>query len=107
MITRATKIADAAAKLDRNGDHVEHALDRGGVHRLAGERAVEIDDVQIVETLRGEGARLRGRIVVEDGRLGHVAAQEADALAFFEIDRRIEDHGRHCRKLAIRAKPSV
>ncbi len=55
--------------------------DRVRVDRLPGEGAVEIDDMQILEPLFGERARLRGRVGVEDGRLRHVAAQEAHAFA--------------------------
>ena len=43
-------VADAAAELHRQCRRFENALDRRGVHRLAGEGAVEIDDVQIVES---------------------------------------------------------
>ena len=54
-------VADAAAELHRNADRFENALDRRGIHRLAGEGAVEIDDMQIFEALRLEGLRLRRR----------------------------------------------
>src|SRR5437764_89352 len=59
----------------------------------AAERAVEVDDVQPFEAGRREGAGLRRGIVVEDGDGGHVAAQQADALPRFEVDRRKQDHG--------------
>ena len=42
-------------------DAREDRLDRRGVHRLAGEGAVEIDDMQPCEALRLEGRGLRGR----------------------------------------------
>ena len=48
---------------------------------------------------------LGGRVVIEDGCLIHQAELEADALAVLQVDRGIEDHGRHLRKLAIRASP--
>ena len=51
--------------------------------------------------------RLRGGIGVEDRRARHVALDEANALAVFEIDRGKQDHGRHLRKLAISLRPSV
>ncbi len=44
-------VADAAAELDGNVHRVEDRLDRGAVHRLALERAVEIDHVQPLEAL--------------------------------------------------------
>src|SRR5205807_743040 len=76
------------------------------VHRLARKRAIEIDDVEIFEALRGEHARLHGRIVVKEGRARHVALFEPHALAVLQVDRREEDHGVHFRKFAISRKPS-
>ena len=99
------KITDAAAELHRHGDRFEHRLDRQRVHRLAGEGAVEIDHVQIFESLRGEGARLRRRIQVEHGRARHVALLEAHALAVFQVDGGKKDHGFHFKKFEIRASP--
>ena len=72
------------------------------VARRAGEGAVEIDDMQIFEPLSLEGARLLGGIVVEHRRAVHVALGEAHALAFLEINRGKQNHGRHLRKLAIK-----
>ncbi len=77
-----------------------------GVHRLAGEGAVEIDEVQPLEAALLEDARLRGRVGVEHGRLRHVAAHEAHAFAALEVDGGKQDQGRHLRKLAISARPS-
>ena len=85
----------------------ENASNGLGVHGLAGERPVEIDDMQIVEPLRDERSRLSGRIGVEHRRARHVALDEANALAVFEIDGGKQDHGRHLRKLAISLRPSV
>ena len=50
-------VANAAAELHRNFHRREDALDGRGIHRLAGECAVEIDDVQIVEALLLRTAR--------------------------------------------------
>ena len=99
------EIADAAAELHRHGDRLQHRLDGLRIHRLAGKGAVEIDDVQIFEALRGEGARLRGRIEIEHGRARHVALFEAHALAVLQVDGGKEDHGFHFKKLEIRASP--
>ena len=60
-------------------DGCENALDRGGIDRLAGKGAVEIDDMQIFEALRLEGARLRRRIAVKHGRARHVALLQPHA----------------------------
>ena len=40
----------------------------------------------------GKDGRLGRRIVVEHGRLVHVAAPQPDARPIFEVDRRIQDH---------------
>ncbi len=76
-----------------------------GVHRPAGEGAVEIDDMKIFKALRLKGQGLGGWIFVEDGGLRHVALLEAHAAAVLEVDGGEKDHGRHLRKLAISAKP--
>ena len=77
------------------------------LHRRAGEGAVEIDDMQIFEPDSLESARLRGGIVIEHGRAVHIALDEAHALPFLQIDRGKQNHGRHLRKLAINARPSL
>ena len=89
---RASRIASTAARIDR----------------LAREGAVEIDDVQPVRSpgLEGRCACAAG-IVIEDGRLRHVALLEAHALAVLEVDGGKQDHGRHLRKLAMSARPSA
>ena len=48
--------------------------------------------MQVREALGREQARLGRRIVVEDGRLGHLAALEADTAAVLQIDGGIQDH---------------
>ena len=50
-------------------------FDRGPVDRYAGEGAVQIDDVEP----RGSGGN-------EGRRLGHIAAQQAHALAVFQVN---------------------
>ena len=101
------QVANAAAELQLDRETGEDAPDGLGVDRPAGERPVEIDDMEIVEPLRRKRLRLRGRVGVEHGRARHVAMDEAHALAVLEIDGGKQDHGRHRRKLAISARPSV
>ena len=48
---------------------------------------------------------LGGGIGVEDRGEIHVAAQQPDALAVFEVDGWKQDHGAHRRKLPIKARP--
>ncbi len=98
-------VADAAAELDREGGRRADRLDGRCIHRLAGEGAVEIDDVEIVEALRLEGLRLRCGVVGVDGGLCHVALAKAHAAAFLEVDRGKEPHGRHSRKLPMSVRP--
>ena len=86
-------VADAAAELHRNFHGAEDALDRRGIHRLAGESAVEIDDVQIFKALPLERLRLRRRIAVEHRRARHVALFQAHGKAVLEIDGGKQDHG--------------
>ena len=62
--------------------------------------------MQIFKALRLEGARLRRRIAVEDGRARHVALLEPHAGAVLEIDGGKQDHGVHFRKLPISCSPS-
>ena len=98
----------------QSADGLEDALDRRDVHRLAGEGAVEIDDVQMPEALRLERVRLRRRIAVEHGRARHVALLAGArarpsfrSMAGNRITRvSLAHHGFHFRKLAISASPS-
>jgi hypothetical protein len=101
------QVADAAPELHRNGDPAQDRLDGGGVHGPAREGAVKVDDVEPPEALALESLGLGCRVVVEDGGLGHVALDEADAAAFLEVDRREQDHGRHRRKFAMSRRPRV
>ena len=90
---RDPTLVRTAAKLHAEPDGLEDALDRGRVHRLAGESAVEIDHVEMAKARRLELVRLRGRIAVEHGRARHVALLEAHAYAVLEVDGGKEDHG--------------
>ena len=83
----------------------EDAIDGRGVHRPAGKRTVEIDDVQIVEALRHEAAGLLGRVVKGvnfvnlrdagdpvEAAIAYDAAG-ADELTFLDITASHEDRG--------------
>ncbi len=80
------EIANAAAELHRHMHRPEDRLDRLLVHRLAFERAVQIDHMQPIEALVLERAPLRRRIGVEHRRLRHLALAQPHALAVFEVD---------------------
>ena len=98
-------VAHAAAELHRNADGFQNAIDRVGIHRPAGEGAVEIDDVQIGKALHLERARLRRRVAMKHGGARHVALLQPHGQALFQIDGRKQDHGFHFKKFAIRRRP--
>ena len=67
---------------------------------------VEIDHMQPLEALAGKACGLGGGIVVEDDRLVHAPLDEAHAAPLLQVNRRKQDHGRHRKKFAMRARPS-
>ena len=89
------EVADAAAELDRDllADDADDLADRLLVLRLAGERAVQIDQVQPLRALLEPMLRHRRRILGEHGGGLHVALLQADAVAVLEIDRGDDQHG--------------
>ena len=115
-------VADAAAELHRQRHAFEDPLDRRHIDRPAGKGAVEVDHMEIFESLRLEALRLRGGIAVEHRRARHVALLQAHADAVLEVDGGKQDqwcgssnrsfgarrrhHGFQSRKLAIKASPS-
>src|SRR5579883_1423831 len=90
MMTRSTPfsrhVANSASKLDRQWHAFEDALDRAGIDRTAGERAVQIDHVQILEPLSRKAHSLGGRVTIEHGCTPHVALLQAHADAVLQID---------------------
>src|SRR3984957_19785653 len=78
-------VADAAAELHAQADGLEDAVDRGGVHRLAREGAVEVDHVEMAEAFLLEHVCLRGRVAVEHGGTAHVALLEPHAHTVLEV----------------------
>ena len=73
------------------------ARDRGGVLGPAGARAVEIDDVQPAQRVRGEARGDRGRVVAVDRRRVVAPLREPHAAALEEVDRgdQLEGGGSH------------
>src|SRR5262249_22292224 len=100
------EVADAATELQRYPGDLDDALDRGDIHGLAGERAIEIDDVQVLEALRLEGLRLPRRLAKKHRRARHAPLLEPHADPILEVNRGEENHGRHFRKLAISLSPT-
>mmetsp|Transcript_6310 Transcript_6310/g.25573 ORF Transcript_6310/g.25573 Transcript_6310/m.25573 type:complete len:366 (-) Transcript_6310:1389-2486(-) len=90
------EVTDAAAELDRDlvADLLDDGLDGWLVHRLAGEGAVQVHQMQAarpcIEPAPGHG----GGILAEGGRVVHVALLEADAATVFEVDGGDQQHGR-------------
>src|SRR6185436_4221613 len=76
------------------------------IDRLARERTIEIDDVQILKTRALERGRLFGGIAMKHGCARHVALLQTHAQTVLEIDSRKQDHGVHFRKFEISAIPS-
>ena len=75
-----------------NVDRRQNRRDGVVVDTGAGEGAVEVDHMQPGAAGPRESHRLGRRVVVENRRLVHVTAQQADTLAGFEVNRRKQDH---------------
>ena len=88
-------VADAAAKLDRQRYCLTDRLHRFRIGRLAGEGAVEIDQMQVAEAGLLPLRCLRRRIAVEDGDAIHVALLQAHAFAVFKVNGGIEIEAAH------------
>ena len=86
-------IADAAAKLHAKARCGADRRDRGGIPRASGKGAVKIDHVKPRETGVREPSRLSRRILAEDSGGRQISANEADAGAFLDIDRRKQNQG--------------
>ena len=89
----AGHVADAAAELHRDLHRREDGGDRGGVHRPAGEGAVQVHHVQPGEAGILPRPRLRCGIVGIHGRLIHGAAPQPHALAVLQVDGGVEGQG--------------
>ena len=70
------------------------ALTAALVDRLAGEGAVQVDQVQAARAGVEPAARHRRRVFAEGGGVVHVALFEADAMAVFQVDGGDQQHGR-------------
>ncbi len=98
------EVTDAAAQLDWNLVEivlvgiVAHGTD-DGLHGslvlgLAGERAVQVDQVQAARALGEPVACHLGRVFGKYRGLVHIALFQAHAMTVFQIDGRYEQHGR-------------
>src|SRR5690606_33955771 len=83
---------NSAAELDRILGRSQDRLDRLAIAAFARKSAIEINNVQPLESLVLEGFRLRTRVFVVDGRTGHFAEFQSDALALLEVDGGKKDH---------------
>ena len=63
------------------------------VLRPAGDRAVQVDDVQALRALRGPVPGHRHRVLGEDGGRIHVALLQAHAAAVLQINCGNDEHG--------------
>ena len=73
---------------------LDDLADDGAVDRLAGLRAVEIDDVEAVGPEFDPPAGDRGGVVGEDGFPRVIALPEPDAAAVEQVDRGVDEHVR-------------
>src|SRR5207244_1869249 len=83
--------AQPAAHRDRDRRRPADPPHQRRLHRPAGARAVEVDDVQPLRPRRGPRAGDRDRIVAVDGLPVERALQEPDAAAAAQVDGRIDD----------------
>jgi hypothetical protein len=89
------QVADASAQLhgDVRVDRGDDVLDGRFVPRLAGDGAVQVDDVQALGALAGPLRRgLAGFLREHRGRF-HAPLLEAHAVAVFQVDRGDDQHG--------------
>ncbi len=100
-------VANAAAQLHMAGEALDDRAHGLAIDRFAGERAVEIDDVEMLRARFGKQHRLRGGIVTIDGRAVHIALGQADDLAALQIDRGENDkaHGFQLKNRVRRSSP--
>ena len=89
------EVADAAAELHRDllADHAHDLADRQLVARLAGDRAVEVDEVQALRALLEPVLGHRRGVLGEHGGRVHVALLEAHAMAVLDVDCGDDLHG--------------
>ncbi len=89
------------------GKGFDDRLHRLAIDRLARERAVEVDDVQMLRARLGEQHRLMGGIVAIDGGAVHIALGQTDDLAALQVDGGEDDqaHGCHSRKRVRKERP--
>ena len=89
------QVADTATELHRDvvAHRFQDAADGAEVLRLASERAVQVDQVQtprpFVHPLQGHF----GGVFAENGGLVHIALDQANAVAVFEVNGGDEEHG--------------
>ena len=89
------EVADAAAELhgDLLADHAHDLADRELVARLAGDGAVEVDEVQPLRALLEPVLRHRRGVLGEHGGRVHVALLQANAVAVLDVDGGDDLHG--------------
>ncbi|CAG9213066.1 hypothetical protein BCAR13_260050 [Paraburkholderia caribensis] len=88
------QVADAAAQLHGNlaADFFDDRANRVFVLRLAGERAVQVDEVQAPRAAVDPMSGHYRRFLVENRRLVHIALFEAYTLTVFQVDGGDQQH---------------
>ncbi len=85
-------VADAAAQLDRDRHRLQDLRHRARIHRMALDRAIEIDQMQPLAAGVLKRPGLAGGIGGIDRRGIHRAAHQPHAGAVLQIDGGIQDH---------------
>ena len=83
-------VANAAAQLHRQIDGPQDGEYGGGIDRTAGERPIEVDDVQIFEPGIAPGGGLCRRIIGINRGLIHDATAQPHTLPVLQVDRWIQ-----------------
>ena len=106
--------ADAATELHMHAARncVENSGDRISIHRLSRKSAIQINHMKPREAQFRKGVRLVGRALIVHRGLFHLALNEADTLAIFQVDcgeqnhRCLTSYGAQDRKLDNSFNPS-
>ena len=103
-------IANAASDLDLNAGCRDYGPNCVGVSTLAGNRPLQVDNVDPFASRRLEFTCLPGRVVSIDGRSIEIATEQPHTAPPLEIDGGIQKHqkpqGSQRRKLAISRNPA-
>ncbi|MNI45544.1 hypothetical protein D3C73_999740 [compost metagenome] len=99
--------ADAAARLDLDVHGLGHVADQRILTRLARLSPVQVDDVDPLGPLGGEGRQPVGGMGVIAGHVIEIAVQQANRMAVDQVNGGIDDHAGSSRKFFRIRAPSA